>query len=231
MEDEERQLASQKLLTVLHSSADAKGRELEVHKIDFPAAKDSSYTDFLVLNKGVIVPAFGDDKEDLKALKIINGVFPSRRVCQLHVSSPFSLRDAALALPYPRKDAVPDIDTLLYKVPRKYALPGSAVSRYLKRLARRKQAAEDSNEATRNHTLRSVKDTISFPQEKTLQLPEEEEAKSADGDSDAASVDSEPLPPPDYDPPDDENDGNYDSDESSDGEPLAPPSEPPPQLM
>ncbi len=88
----------------LREATDAKGRRLEVHTVPMPAIMEitaeeawgvdsaegsiprrpgdktaASYLNFLIVNDGIILPAF-DDPNDAVAREIIAGVFPEREV-------------------------------------------------------------------------------------------------------------------------------------------------------
>ena len=70
----------------LRAAKDARGRGLEVVELPAPAPREGkdgrmtlSYVNFYLANGAVIMPAFGDAKDD-EAARIIKGVFPDRRV-------------------------------------------------------------------------------------------------------------------------------------------------------
>jgi len=88
----------------LQEATDAKGRRLEVHTVPMPAIMEitedeawgvdsaegsiprrpgdktaASYLNFLIVNGGIILPAF-DDPNDAVAVEIVAGVFPEREV-------------------------------------------------------------------------------------------------------------------------------------------------------
>ncbi|WP_141604019.1 agmatine deiminase [Terrilactibacillus laevilacticus] len=93
---------------VLKHSKDAKGRQLEIHKIQIPKqlvlsdeearlidrAKQSyrrssgtrfaaTYVNFYICNGGVVMPAFGD-KQDKNAFEQVQALFPDRKVIQVN---------------------------------------------------------------------------------------------------------------------------------------------------
>ncbi|KAK3191076.1 hypothetical protein K4F52_003026 [Lecanicillium sp. MT-2017a] len=78
---------------VLANATDAKGRKLEIVELSeadaslFPDADPYetvlSYINYLVVNGGVIIPKFGDDKADETALKLFRELFPGRKVEQI----------------------------------------------------------------------------------------------------------------------------------------------------
>lgn len=92
---------------VLLKAVDAEGRRLEITEIveadmdsmrlprklikdiqsgkeDFPAL---TYANYLLVNDGVIFPAFGDKKADAAALGVIQSLYPSRNVHQVVISN------------------------------------------------------------------------------------------------------------------------------------------------
>ncbi|MEW6264208.1 MAG: agmatine deiminase family protein [Thermodesulfobacteriota bacterium] len=76
-------------LARLQSATDARGRRLEVIPIEQPARREGrngrlclSYINFYLANGGAIIPAF-DDPKDQEARRIIEAVFPRRRVIQV----------------------------------------------------------------------------------------------------------------------------------------------------
>jgi len=99
--------ASQAAYHTLCDMTDAKGRKLKVHKVcctkkpvrtdadfDVDTAEGTlprkagdlciaSYLNFLIVNGGVIVPQYGDQNDSL-ALKMIEAVFPERRVAGVY---------------------------------------------------------------------------------------------------------------------------------------------------
>ncbi|HWK43363.1 MAG TPA: agmatine deiminase family protein [Stellaceae bacterium] len=78
-------------LTRLRQARDARGRRLEVIEIAEPAPRDSaggrlalSYINFYLANGAVIMPAFGDPRDEPAAATMAR-VFPDRRIIQLPV--------------------------------------------------------------------------------------------------------------------------------------------------
>lgn len=76
-------------LSILEHFTDARGRKLEVIKIELPPARyfggnrlTLSYINFYFVNGGIIVPVFGGDCEetDRKALSVLKKTFPDREV-------------------------------------------------------------------------------------------------------------------------------------------------------
>ncbi|MEI6727969.1 MAG: agmatine deiminase family protein, partial [Actinomycetes bacterium] len=103
-EDDWRYELLQENLRRLREATDAKGRTLEVHTIPMPAIMEitedeawgvdtaegsiprhagdktaASYLNFLIVNGGVILPAF-DDPNDAVAKATLEGLFPGRKV-------------------------------------------------------------------------------------------------------------------------------------------------------
>lgn len=99
---------SERALKVLETASDAKGRKIRVHKLPLPkpvtiTAEEceglddmngeptrtpnerlaASYVNFYIANKHVIVPQFGDE-HDGKALEILQGLFPTRKVVGIY---------------------------------------------------------------------------------------------------------------------------------------------------
>lgn len=99
---------SMEALNVLENSTDAKGRKIKVHKLPIPEkpvcitedelsgfvfeeGEDmreagerlaASYVNFYISNSAVVVPAFGD-KNDEAAVRILEKLFPDRKVCPI----------------------------------------------------------------------------------------------------------------------------------------------------
>lgn len=95
---------SQDAYDILIKSRDAKGRSLEILKLHVPdplymteeeasgvivgdgkprlagTRLAASYVNFLVVNKGVVAPDFGDEKRDKEAFQILTAAFPDRKV-------------------------------------------------------------------------------------------------------------------------------------------------------
>lgn len=78
----------------LRGFSDAQGRAFRLIALPLPKPiyhkKDrlpASYANFLFVNGGVIVPTYGDKKNDKKALKILQEVLPNRRVVGVEATS------------------------------------------------------------------------------------------------------------------------------------------------
>lgn len=82
--------------SVLETETDAKGRKLEVLDLEEadPALFDGnpyqmvlSYLNYLIVNGGVIIPSFGDDKADKRALDLFKQLFPDRKVVAVRLNT------------------------------------------------------------------------------------------------------------------------------------------------
>ena len=78
-------------LEILKTSVDAKGRSLEVIEIEMSYKRlipndnePSSYINFYIANNGIIMPSFDDERADINAQKIIQSVFPNRKVIAIN---------------------------------------------------------------------------------------------------------------------------------------------------
>ncbi|KAJ5579628.1 uncharacterized protein N7459_005613 [Penicillium hispanicum] len=88
---------SAEILEILSRETDARGRRLEIHTIEEPdprglvkSADDelaASYVNFYFVNGGLIIPKFGDDKRDQRALEILQGLLPERVVRQVYTNA------------------------------------------------------------------------------------------------------------------------------------------------
>lgn len=77
---------------ILAQSVDAKGRRFEIHTVNEPDPKSlgslsydepqTNYVNFYFVNRGLIIPQFGDEKCDQEALKLF------QRLCPGHVDQP-----------------------------------------------------------------------------------------------------------------------------------------------
>ena len=76
-------------LEILANATDAKGRSLEIIEIEQPPERmfegsrlTLSYLNFYFVNKGIILPTFGEDatETDRKAIEILEKTFPNHRV-------------------------------------------------------------------------------------------------------------------------------------------------------
>jgi len=71
----------QKLDVVTFESHHRIRRELETE--DFAAG----YINYYVVNGAVIAPEFGDDRADFKCRKVLQGLFPGRKIVQLNIDA------------------------------------------------------------------------------------------------------------------------------------------------
>ena len=87
---------SKDILEVLENTTDAKGRKLEIVKIQQPPAiyyngerLTLSYLNFYFVNGGIILPVFGGtcSKADFAAQKILQDVFPERKIVSIESMS------------------------------------------------------------------------------------------------------------------------------------------------
>ena len=90
----------QQVLDALHHQTDAKGRHIEVHILAEPDPKwvvppgekdqedpATNYVNFCYVNGGLVLPKFGDDDTDLKALETMQRLHPERVVRQVYVNA------------------------------------------------------------------------------------------------------------------------------------------------
>lgn len=90
----------QQVMDVLRGELDARGRQFEIHTIDEPDPKlvltsglgyeedpATNYVNFYYVNGGVILPKFGDEETDRRALETIRKLHPDRIVKQVHVNA------------------------------------------------------------------------------------------------------------------------------------------------
>ncbi|KEF53919.1 uncharacterized protein A1O9_09714 [Exophiala aquamarina CBS 119918] len=79
---------------ILTSGKDAKGRSLTIHDCEEPDTKllgppdkfnevIGTYANYLLVNGGVIMPKFGQEKQDTSAMQLFNRLFPGREVVQV----------------------------------------------------------------------------------------------------------------------------------------------------
>jgi agmatine deiminase len=85
---------------ILDTATDAQGRKLQVYDIEEPdpdlvkgdvpgeeVAPAASYVNFYFTNGGLVIPKFGDEVTDAKALETLAKLVPERRVCQVAVNA------------------------------------------------------------------------------------------------------------------------------------------------
>ena len=84
--------------SILASAKDAKGRALTVHDCEAPditilGPSDKhnevigSYANYLLVNRGVIMPKFGQERQDVAAFELFQKLFPDREVVQVLINS------------------------------------------------------------------------------------------------------------------------------------------------
>lgn len=84
-------------LEILKSTTDAKGRKLEVYTVEQPPATyingerlTLSYINFYLANKGIVMPAFGYEKQDKAAYQLFAQLFPNYEITQMDVLDVFA---------------------------------------------------------------------------------------------------------------------------------------------
>lgn len=90
----------QQIMNVLRGELDARGRQFEIHTIDEPDPKlvltsgleygedpATNYVNFYYVNGGVILPKFGDQEMDGRALDTMQKLHPDRTVKQVYVNA------------------------------------------------------------------------------------------------------------------------------------------------
>lgn len=84
-------------LALLKSARDAKGRVLEVFTVEQPPATylgeerlTLSYINFYLANKGIVMPAFGHEKQDKAAYELFCQLFPNYQICQIDALDVFA---------------------------------------------------------------------------------------------------------------------------------------------
>ena len=78
-------------LEILKTSVDNKGRVLEIIELEMSYKRlipnedePSSYINFYIANKGIVMPSFDDVNADKNAQKIIQETFPDRKVIAIN---------------------------------------------------------------------------------------------------------------------------------------------------
>jgi agmatine deiminase len=83
--------------SVLRAAKDAKGRPLTIYDCEEPDITQlgppdkhneviGSYANYLLVNEGVIMPKFGQDRQDTAALELLRRLFPHRKVVQVPIN-------------------------------------------------------------------------------------------------------------------------------------------------
>ena len=74
-------------LEILKTSVDSRGRTLEIIELEMSYKRlipndnePSSYINFYIANKGIVMPSFDDEKADKNAQKIVQKTFPDRKI-------------------------------------------------------------------------------------------------------------------------------------------------------
>ena len=78
-------------LEILKTSVDSRGRTLEIIELEMSYKRlipnddePSSYINFYIANKGVVMPSFDDEKADKNAKNIIQETFPDRKIVAIN---------------------------------------------------------------------------------------------------------------------------------------------------
>ena len=78
-------------LEILKTSTDNKGRKLNVIELEMSYKRlipdddePSSYINFYIANKGIVMPSFEDEKADNRAKTIVQSVFPDRKIIAIN---------------------------------------------------------------------------------------------------------------------------------------------------
>jgi len=78
-------------LEILKSSTDSKGRVLNIIELEMSYKRlipnddePSSYINFYIANKGIVMPSFEDEKADYNAKTIVQSIFPDRKIISIN---------------------------------------------------------------------------------------------------------------------------------------------------
>ena len=78
-------------LEILKSSTDSKGRGLNIIELEMSYKRlipnddePSSYINFYIANKGIVMPSFEDEKADYNAKTIVQSIFPDRKIITIN---------------------------------------------------------------------------------------------------------------------------------------------------
>jgi len=78
-------------LEILKSSTDSKDRELNIIELEMSYKRlipnddePSSYINFYIANKGIVMPSFEDEKADYNAKTIVQSIFPDRKIITIN---------------------------------------------------------------------------------------------------------------------------------------------------
>ena len=96
-EQDENYSILQENLKILQSATDAKGRPLEIFTVEQPPATyvenerlTLSYINFYLANQGIVMPAFGYEKQDKAAYQLFCELFPNHHITQLNALDVFA---------------------------------------------------------------------------------------------------------------------------------------------
>lgn len=88
---------STEIRRILDGQTDAKGRRFEIHTLEEPdprglvgSAEDelaASYVNFYFVNGGLVVPRFGDDDRDQRALHLLQELLPGRAIRPVYTNA------------------------------------------------------------------------------------------------------------------------------------------------
>ena len=78
-------------MEILKTSVDNKGKALEIIELEMSYKRlipnedePSSYINFYIANKGIVMPSFDDEKADNNAKNIIQETFPDRKIVAIN---------------------------------------------------------------------------------------------------------------------------------------------------
>jgi len=78
-------------LEILKTTTDSKGRRLDIIEIEMSYKRlipdddePSSYINFYIANKGIVMPSFEDEKADYNAKTIVQSAFPDRKIIAIN---------------------------------------------------------------------------------------------------------------------------------------------------
>ncbi len=78
-------------LEILRTSTDNTGRKLNVIELEMSYKRlipdddePSSYINFYIANKGIVMPSFEDEKADYNAKTIVQAIFPDRKIININ---------------------------------------------------------------------------------------------------------------------------------------------------
>ena len=78
-------------LEILKTALDSKGNVLDIIELEMSYKRlipnddePSSYINFYIANKGIVMPSFDDEKTDIRAKEVIQSVFPNRKIITIN---------------------------------------------------------------------------------------------------------------------------------------------------